>query len=29
MMTGSWNVTVNVSRDGAQRGSARFTLLAK
>ncbi len=29
MMAGSWNVTVNVSRAGAQLGSARFTLLAK
>jgi nitrogen fixation protein FixH len=29
MMAGSWNVTVNVSRNGEQVGSSRFTLLAK
>jgi nitrogen fixation protein FixH len=28
-MTGSWNVAVSVSRDGAQLGSSRFTLQAK
>ncbi len=28
-MTGSWNVAVTVSRDGAQLGSSRFTLQAK
>jgi hypothetical protein len=28
-MTGTWNVTVTVSRDGARVGSARFTLMAK
>ena len=28
-MTGTWNVTVTVSRDGAQLGSSRFTVLAK
>jgi hypothetical protein len=29
MMAGTWNVTVTVSRDGAQLGSSRLTLLAK
>jgi nitrogen fixation protein FixH len=28
-MTGSWNVAVSVSRDGAQLGGSRFTLQAK
>jgi len=28
-MTGTWNVTVTVSRGGAQVGSSRFSLLAK
>src|SRR5215831_16230868 len=28
-MAGSWNVTVNVSRNGAQVASSRFTLQAK
>ena len=28
-MAGTWNVTVAVSRDGAQTGSARFTVIAK
>ena len=28
-MTGSWNVTVTVSRDGSQLGSSRFALQAK
>jgi len=28
-MAGSWNVTVNVSRNGAQVGTSRFTLQAK
>lgn len=28
-MAGSWNVTVNVMRNGAQAGSARFTVQAK
>ena len=28
-MAGSWNVTVNVSRDGKQLASSRFTLQAK
>jgi hypothetical protein len=28
-MAGSWNVTVNVSRNGMQLGNARFSLLAK
>lgn len=28
-MAGSWNVTVTVSRDGAQLGSRRFSLIAK
>jgi nitrogen fixation protein FixH len=28
-MTGTWNVTVTVSRDGAPLGSSRFTVLAK
>ena len=29
MMAGTWNVTVTVSRDGAQLGSSRFTVVAK
>ena len=29
VMAGTWNVTVTVSRDGAQLGSSRFTVLAK
>jgi nitrogen fixation protein FixH len=28
-MTGSWNVTVTVSRNGAQIGNQRFSLIAK
>ena len=28
-MAGTWNVTVTVSRDGAQVGSSRFSVLAK
>ena len=28
-MAGTWNVTVSVSRDGADLGSSRFTIQAK